>query len=70
MESRQEVLAEFTSYRGSSDEAATLRPVMLPGSVMTSLMIPVLSEVFESGPYLPIEAKIPKLANCAHEYCI
>ena len=66
-ESRQE---EFTSYRGSSDEAATLRPVMLPGSVMTSLMIPVLSEVFESGPYLPIESTIPKLANCAREYCI
>jgi hypothetical protein len=40
----------LTSQRGSSSLACTLRPVRFPGSVMHSLTVPTLSEVFESGP--------------------
>lgn len=40
----------LTSYRGSSSLAFTLRPAWLPGSTSTPRIMPVDSEVFDSGP--------------------
>jgi len=39
-----------TSYLGSSSLASTFRPAWLPGSVRMDWMVPMLSEVRESGP--------------------
>lgn len=41
---------ELTSYLGSSSLASTFRPAWLPGSVRMDWIVPMLSEVRESGP--------------------
>lgn len=45
-----EVGLVHTSYLGSSSLAWTLRSVWRPGSVRTDLIVPVDSDVLESGP--------------------